>query len=327
MKPKLLVLELWRVGDLAISAPFLRAAARSHGVTLLAQPSALALQGRFFPEVSVVTWTAPWTVFRGKYQLWRWSWRELVRLRRELRQRRFDAVVSARWDPREHLFMACLGIPMRVGFPKWGSHFYLTHPVRRLSPLAHRYEDWLVAARVLGVGLPPRQAMPLPPARTEPVVLIHTGAALPVRVWPLERYQRLVARLRASGFKVQVACDPPQEAWWRERGEHEVRVPSNLEQLLLCLEETSWFIGNDSGAGHLAAACGVPTFTFFGPQLPEWFAPLHPAAEWIDGKPCPYKQCFDYCRFQQPHCLWDIGEDEAWSRIAAMGQKLFNRAW
>jgi len=31
----------------------------------------------------------------------------------------------------------------------------------------------------------------------------------------------------------------------------------------------------------------VPTFTIFGPQLPEWFAPLHPEAEWIEAGRVP----------------------------------------
>jgi hypothetical protein len=69
---------------------------------------------------------------------------------------------------------------------------------------------------------------------------------------------------------------------------------------------------------HLAAFCGVPTFAIVGPQLPEWFAPRHPVAEWIEGKACPYKLCSDYCRFPTPHCLWNIGEEEVWPRVEAL---------
>lgn len=318
------MLELWRVGDLAIASPFLRAASDRFEVTLLAQSTALALRSRLFPEVSVVPFTAPWTVFRGKYHFWEWSWSELHRIVRDLRVRRFSVAVTSRWDPREHFLMRLLGVPKRVSFPKWGSQWYLTKSVKRLSPLAHRYDDWWVLARELGVELPARGCLPRPPERKRRTVSVHSGAALPVRVWPLDRLGAIVRRLRSAGFEVQVLCDPPQVDWWRQHGEPDVVAPSSLEELLVRLNESSWFIGNDSGAGHLAAACGVPTFTFFGPQLPEWFAPLHPAAEWVDGKPCKYKQCFDYCRFDVPHCLWDISESEAWDRIAAMARKLFH---
>ena len=103
MKPRLLVLELWGLGDLIIATPFLRAAVEKYAVTLLAQPFALELRPRFWPSVKVIPFTAPWTAFRHKYQFWRWPWRELSQLRRQLVAERFDYGVSARWDPRDHL--------------------------------------------------------------------------------------------------------------------------------------------------------------------------------------------------------------------------------
>ena len=67
----------------------------------------------------------------------------------------------------------------------------------------------------------------------------------------------------------------------------------------------------------VAASCGVPTFTLFGPQLPEWFAPLHPASEWLEGKACPYKPCSDYCRFPIPCCMANSSEEEVWTLVKA----------
>jgi len=92
------------------------------------------------------------------------------------------------------------------------------------------------------------------------------------------------------------------------------------------IDQAGVFIGNDSGPGHLAAFCGVPTFTLFGPQLPEWFVPLHPAAEWVGGKACPYLPCSDYCRFPTPRCLWNIGEDEVWHSVVKFVHKHLQRA-
>jgi heptosyltransferase-2 len=59
----------------------------------------------------------------------------------------------------------------------------------------------------------------------------------------------------------------------------------------------------------------VPTFTLFGPQLHEWFAPLHPAAEVFEGRACPYKPCSDYCRYATPFCLWQVPVDDVWPRV------------
>src|SRR5262249_36536277 len=88
-----------------------------------------------------------------------------------------------------------------------------------------------------------------------------------------------------------------------------------IDELVSLLQSAGAFIGNDSGPGHLAALIGVPTFTLFGPQLPEWFVPLHPAAEWLGGKPCPYKPCWDSWRFPTPKCLWDLDEELVWSKV------------
>ena len=72
MKPKLLITELWGMGDLVIGSPLLRAAVEHYEVTLLAKPYAIELQQRLWPGVRVVPFVAPWTAFKGKYWLWRW---------------------------------------------------------------------------------------------------------------------------------------------------------------------------------------------------------------------------------------------------------------
>jgi ADP-heptose:LPS heptosyltransferase len=323
MKPKLLVLELWRIGDLVIAAPFLQAAPAQFEVTLIAQPVAGRLQPRLFPDVKLLPFVAPWTVFEGKYRLLTWPWRKINQLRCQARAERFDFAVSARWDTREHLLMAVLGAKHRLGFPRLGSRLFLTQPLARLSPLAHRYDDWWVAACAIGLFLPPRAQVRLGSPHSGRTITIHTGAYKPVRVWPLDRYQRLAQHLRQRGFNVRILCDDHQRAWWQQCGETAVQTPATPEELLALLDQSAVFIGNDSGPGHLAAACGVPTFTFFGPQLSEWFAPLHPDAEWIDGKPCPFRQCFDRCRFPTPRCLWEITEEEARHRIDAFVSRLF----
>jgi heptosyltransferase-2 len=314
VKPKLLVIELWGLGDLVIATPFLQAASRKFAVTLLAKPYAMDLQARFWRDVSVEPFIAPWTAFKHKYRLFSWPWRELFGLRK-LVKRRFDAGLSARWDPRDHLLLTLLGVKMRVGFPRMGSQAFLSQPLARPDPRAHRYEHWRVMAQALELELPPRERLPIPPPRAGGEILIHTGAGQPVRVWPLPRYHSLVQRLRQESFRVQVVCDPDQRGWWLDAGERNVASPATVAELFAIVDRAGAFIGNDSGPGHLAAFCGVPTFTLFGPQLPEWFAPLHPAARWSEGKACPYKPCSDYCQFSAPICMVNTSEEEIWQEI------------
>jgi ADP-heptose:LPS heptosyltransferase len=315
MKPKLLVVELWGLGDLVIATPFLRAASERFAVTLLAKPYAIDLKTRFWNDVKVEPFIAPWTAFKGKYRFWQWRWREIARVIRKLRRERFDFGLSARWDPRDHLLLQMFGARVRLGFPRLGSKFDLTQSVVRPEPEAHRYENWRVMASALGFELPARQHLDLPRAHPGGEILLHTGAGQPVRVWPLERYRSLAEWLRGKGLRVQVACDPDQLAWWQATGETGVAAPRTVTELLRLVDRAAAFIGNDSGPGHLAAFAGVPTFTLFGPQLPEWFSPLHPDSRWLEGKACPYKPCSDYCRFPVPLCMVRSQETEVRQHI------------
>ncbi|HXP60531.1 MAG TPA: glycosyltransferase family 9 protein [Dongiaceae bacterium] len=325
MKPQLLVVELWGLGDLVIATPFLRAASEHYAVTLLAKPYAQDLQVRFWSEVRVVPFTAPWTAFTHKYLLWSWPWWEIYCLRRTLAAERFEFGLSARWDPRDHLLLGIVRARARLGFPRLGSLLLLNRPLARPEPGAHRYENWRVLARALGFELPPRDKLALSHHRPQGEILVHTGAGQPVRVWPLERYRRLVASLRQAGHRVRVACDPDQHDWWLNAGEKSVAMPRSVAELLALADQAGAFIGNDSGPGHLAAFCGVPTFTIFGPQLPEWFAPLHPASDWLEGKACPYKPCSDYCQFAAPCCMLNSGEAEVCRRVDAFLSRISGR--
>ena len=323
VKPKLLIVELWGLGDLVIATPFIRAAAEKFDITLLAKPYALDLQPRLWPEIKVVPFTAPWTVFKKKYRLWQWPWLELFRLRKQMAAEKFDVSVSARrvtsfplsGDLRDHFLLKFFGGKNRIGFPFLRSRIFLTQPLPKPSALSHHYESWRLAGHALGTPLPPREQIPVPlisPARK--LVLLHSGARLPARVWPLERFRNLTQRLRAAGHIVQIVCDPDQSSWWQKSGEA-AACPRTVTELLSLIDRAGIFIGNCSGPGHLAAINGVPTFTIFGPSLPEWFAPLHPQAEWIEGKACPYKPCSDYCRFPTPRCLWNVSEEEVWPHV------------
>src|SRR4051812_50186366 len=73
-RPRLLVVELWGLGDLTFATTLLGLAAREWEITLLAKPHAAPLLQPTFPEIRYLAWDAPWTAFRGKYRLHQWRW-------------------------------------------------------------------------------------------------------------------------------------------------------------------------------------------------------------------------------------------------------------
>jgi heptosyltransferase-2 len=202
----------------------------------------------------------------------------------------------------------------RLGFPRLQSGLCLTQSLTPPGPLAHRSEYWRVAGAALNLKIPTRADLMPPPRPPQATALLHSGARLPARVWPLENFRHLAARLRAKKIPVQVVCDPGQLGWWQSHGEN-AACPRTLTELLALIDQAGIFIGNCSGAGHLAAICGVPTFTLYGPSMHEWFMPMHPAAEIFEGRACKYKPCSDYCHYAQPFCLTDVTADEVWPRV------------
>ena len=314
MKERLLVTELWGLGDLAIASEFLRLASQHYEVLLVAKPYAIELGKELWPDVRVIPFTAPWSRFQGKYQLHRWPWGELFSLRKALRDFRPDVAVSARWDPRDHVVLYLSGARQRLGFARTGSQWLLTQALPKIDPDSPRTAQWRAVAKAL--SLPdPEQAQQRPIAAPKHAV-IHSGAAQPVRVWPLSRYRELADGLRERDWSVTLLCDQSQTAAWQDLDQAPV-VPTSPGSLIDNLKQGDIFIGNDSGPGHIAAALGIPTFTIFGPQRPEWFLPHHPLAGWQEGKPCPHKPCFDYCRFAEPHCLLGNESDEVKAQLLA----------
>jgi heptosyltransferase-2 len=246
-------------------------------------------------------------------------------LQRRLVRGKFDYGVSARWDPRDHLLLKISGARERWGFPRLKSDAFLTRALPHPAPSAHFSEYWRTAGQALGLemsGL--NNSFPARPEAPQ-LAVIHTGARLPVRVWPLESYQAVANYLRRKSIPVEIICDADQLAWWQSQGEAPI-CPRNVSHLQFLIQRAGVFIGNDSGPGHLAAIQGVPTFTIFGPQLPEWFAPVSPVAETFEGKACPYKPCSDYCRFSQPICLNGVTVDEVWPRIEKFVAKHLSNA-
>jgi heptosyltransferase-2 len=244
--------------------------------------------------VELVPFTAPWTAFRGKYNLARWPWREIRRVARGLRSRRFDVGVSARPDPRDHALLAVSGAKQRLGFARAGSALLLTKSVTRPARV-HRADHWESIAAVLEIRIEAKAPVPRRGRR----IVIHTGAGQPARLWPHKRFENLASALARSGWEPEILDDSLV----------------GIEALLDKLASADRFIGNDSGPGHLAALLGVPTFTIFGPQLPELFAPRHPDSQWIEGAPCRYKPCRDYCRFPEPRCLTALEVEPVLARI------------
>lgn len=324
------MLEFWGLGDLTFATPFLRAAQERYEITLVGKAHAAELLRPTFPGIRYLTFDAPWSAYRGKYALWRWPWRWLLRLLGQLAHERFEAAVSVRSDPRDHLVMLLSGARTRYGFPRRGSASLLTHALTRSRPKQHKVEDWRDLGRALGLPgmgdagphlehVQYRQSsidQMLAGIGGKPLVCLHPGARIAVRRWPEASFARVIGKLRARyDFHLALVPDPDGYGQGLAALADVVLPAMNVPELVDMLGRADLLLCNDSGPGHIAAACGRPVVAIFGPTDPDWFRPWGDQHHIVIRDICPWRPCFDYCKFREAYCLTKLLPDRVWPEI------------
>ncbi|RFU49847.1 hypothetical protein D0B32_03935 [Paraburkholderia sp. DHOC27] len=96
-------------------------------------------------------------------------------------------------------------------------------------------------------------------------VAMHPEASTADKRWLPRRFLELSRRLKEAGFQAEFALEARErERWTTLKGElPPLRSFASTALLAAWLYESGWFIGNDSGVGHLASSLGIPTLTIF----------------------------------------------------------------
>jgi predicted lipopolysaccharide heptosyltransferase III len=116
-----------------------------------------------------------------------------------------------------------------------------------------------------------------------PIVVIHSAASWPAKVWPSDRFAQLadhiIARLGAQVILHQGPKDHQivSEVSRRCTGTVKVLDILPLRQLAAILSHASVCVANDSGPMHIAAAVGTKTIGIFGPGEENIWFPYDPS--------------------------------------------------
>jgi heptosyltransferase III len=145
------------------------------------------------------------------------------------------------------------------------------------------------------------------PEERSKVIIFHPGSGSKKKVWPLDRFSRVARTLQDRlGSRMLIVLGPAEGAEARKAFEG-VGTDSpflakglTLLQLAAAMEGCWFFIGNDSGVSHLAAALGLPTLAIFGPTDQRVWSPrgekTFVVCRGIHCSPCPqerFVQCKD----------------------------------
>ncbi len=232
-----------------------------------------------------------------------------------LLQNAFDAAWLA-WRAR---------IPERIAYARDGRSLLLTKPVPVPKPgeiPAHEKFYYLELLRRVGwiKSLPEANfislTVPEERCRNAENFLCHAGMRSGVlriaigagasygsaKCWPPTRFAELANRLQSQTDADVVLFGPAAESAVSNAITAEMCKPpidltgkTAIAELPALLSQCHLFIGNDSGAMHVAAAVGLPVVAVFGPTDPHGTAPVTPRCNIVQEKPycspCFLRRC------------------------------------
>jgi hypothetical protein len=144
-------------------------------------------------------------------------------------------------------------------------------------------------------------------------VWLHPGAGSPRKRWPLSRFCEAAERLAERGFAPEFLIGPAEDdlAVRLKKAPCPVRRLSDPVELAARLRSAVGYIGNDSGASHLAAWVGLPCVVIFGPSDPGRWRPNGDFVEIVRPR-LKCRPCFETetNNCAEPACLEGVGSAE-----------------
>ncbi|MEP6506615.1 MAG: glycosyltransferase family 9 protein [Gemmatimonadales bacterium] len=290
---KILIVELWNIGDVVLLVPFLkqlRAKFPLSHLTLLARPHARTIldgTGLIDEVIDDASAGENWLSLNPLDA----SWPHLRKIRQRLEAGHFDLAFQNRLHIREYVIVAMSRASRRVGYSLGDSAGLLTDAIPVGDPNRHRSDDWLRLLEPFGGPVALEQGSlrlsddeqnaaaktleDLGLGDTETLVGIHPGASVVEKRWDLASFNETARILSARpDTRVLVFVDPSGygESLGQIDGVISARV--GLRDLMALIGRCSVFVGNDSGPMHIAGALGVPTVSIFGEGVERWFAPM-----------------------------------------------------
>lgn len=152
---------------------------------------------------------------------------------------------------------------------------HLVHPLESLALYARGAAarlDLGPAARAEGRQLAERNGV------TGPFAVLHPGSGSPRKNWPLARFLEAAERLQAErGWTPILLTGEADQKLAAQLAATPTGFPHlndlSLPEAAHLLSAAEFYLGNDSGITHLAAALGTPTGAIFGPTDPAQWAP------------------------------------------------------
>jgi len=96
-------------------------------------------------------------------------------------------------------------------------------------------------------------------------VAMHVSASISQKEYLANRFIKVAKKLNSKGFDCYFIVAPFEYEQWQWVRAHSIKLPkfASLDEMARFVCESGYFIGNDSGIGHLASNFGLPTLSLF----------------------------------------------------------------
>lgn len=334
---RILVIEYWNLGDLAILMPFLanlRRAFPNAKISLVINAGLECLldgQGIVDEFIAVhVPWARHFHRWR-KYNPFSIDWIPFARAIRSLRKRRFDWAFCGRMDVRDNFVLWLSGARRRIAYGLGGGRSFLTDCVIPDLSRPHRVDTWLHLLEAMDVPVDRKLGylqltssevafarsylinLAIPPEAL--LIGIHPGARVATRRWGEDRFAEVARRLLERTNAHILWFSEPGTSIQGPAMERGHTVSLSFRPFLSLLSRCQVLLCNDSGPMHLANLLSVPVVAVFGPQRPEWYGPRGRHDRVVIRPEFSCRPCWDYCVFDEPYCLRAISVDEVYDAM------------
>lgn len=157
----------------------------------------------------------------------------------------------------------------------------------------------------------------------ERYIVMSPSAGKEANRWPAERFGELAARLPLPSIMIsgpadaQVAAQAVQAAAGKAIN---LAGKTNLGELVAVIRRAAYFVTNDTGPMHIAAACGVPVFAIFGPANPVRTGP-YGAQHTVIREELACSPCYRWKPCDNWQCMEKITVDRVYKVIMARMEK------
>jgi heptosyltransferase-2 len=316
---KILIRATNWVGDAILALPALRAVRRRFAgahIAVVARPYVADIYREQAVCDELITYDS-----KGQHRAWRG--REL--LAGELRAKNFDVALLLQ-NAFEAAWLAWrAGVPHRIGYardgrsllltkaikvPKQGEippheRFYYLELLRRAGWIEQWQDDAHIALHVPDAARH-RALQTVVEAGARPNALrvaVGAGASYgSAKCWPPDRFAKALNDFLSHNDADVILLGTAAEASVSSAIAGDLRRPpidltgkTSIAELPGLLSQCHLFLGNDSGAMHIAAAVGLPVVAIFGPTDPEGTAPVTSCVSIVQQKPycspCFLRRC------------------------------------